>query len=79
LRLDILLIRLQNLPIGSQYIENKRGFSPELIELIEQEGAARFLVKIWGEKGGLVALFRSILHRCASGTGAVRWSRRAGK
>ena len=64
-------------PIAAQVIENKRRFSPELIELIElieQEGAARFLVKIWGEKGWLAALFRSILHRCASGTGVVRLS-----
>jgi hypothetical protein len=37
------------LPLASQAIENKRRFSPELIELIEQEGAARFLVKILGE------------------------------
>ena len=46
LRLDILLLRLQTLLITPQALENKRKFLPELIELIEQEDATRFLVNI---------------------------------
>jgi hypothetical protein len=38
--------------LAAQAIENKGRFSPELIELIEQERRCAFLVKIWGEKGG---------------------------
>jgi hypothetical protein len=38
-------------PIASQPAEIKQQMCPELIELIEQEGATRFLVKIWGDFG----------------------------
>lgn len=39
------------LPIASQVFENKYEFLPELIELIEQEGASRFFVNIWSDLG----------------------------
>jgi len=39
------------LPISPQDTESKKVISPELIELIEQEGATRFFVKIWGGFG----------------------------
>uniref|UniRef100_UPI00313D2099 hypothetical protein n=1 Tax=Cereibacter sphaeroides TaxID=1063 RepID=UPI00313D2099 len=45
------LLRPHFSPIGAQAIENERRFSPELIELIEQEGLRPFFVKIWGEEG----------------------------
>ncbi len=36
-------------PKMQQYTVFIDVFSPELIELVEQEGAARFLVKIWDD------------------------------
>jgi hypothetical protein len=46
LRLDLWLLRLDLWLIALQVSENKRKFHPELIELIEQEGAARFFINI---------------------------------
>jgi hypothetical protein len=42
---------LDSMPIASHPTENAYLFCPELIELIEQEGATRFFGKKWGSFG----------------------------